>query len=557
MGLFISCSEGRREAVVAADLIIFNGSIYTMDERRPSVEAVVLKADTVVFAGERAAAFHYRASSTSLLDLKGRTLVPGLIEGHAHILGVGYNLLNVDLRAARSYEEVVEMVAERAKVTPRGQWILGRGWHQDKWDRQPEKTIRGFPTHDLLSERVPNHPVWLKHASGHAALGNQKAMRLARVGRATPQPDGGEIIMGLDRQPTGVFNETAQALVDGVVPGHTKESDARALGLAIAECLRNGIVGFHQAGAGRESIQLFSDFAAAHELKLRLYVMLDGSDSVLLQDYFARGIQKNLYEARLTIRAVKLYADGALGSRGAWLLEEYADAPGVYGHKMSMSTIERVSAQAYQAGFQVCTHAIGDRANREVLDIYEKTFELYSGGNRGEPRFRIEHAQHIHPDDISRFGRMGVIPSMQAIHLSSDRPWAIYRLGRRRTEGGAYRWQDLLQSGARIVNGSDAPVEPVNPLAGFYALVSRKTLAGNPEGGYEPSQKMTREQALRAYTIDAAYSAFLEEETGSIEVGKWADFTVLDRDIMVISEKEILTTRVMMTIIGGEVVYEN
>jgi len=291
----------------------------------------------------------------------------------------------------------------------------------------------------------------------------------------------------------------------------------------------------------------------AGDLKVRLYVMLSGTDSTLLKNYFAKGIELGLHNDRLTIRSVKLYGDGALGSRGAWLLESYSDAVDTHGHEVTpFEKIDAITQEAYAAGFQVCVHAIGDRANREVLDLYERTFEKKL---QDDPRFRVEHAQHIDPADIPRFGEMGVIPAMQAIHMSSDRPWAIDRLGKKRIEEGAYMWQQLLETGARIVNGSDAPVEPINPIASFYASVTRKTLNGTPDGGYEPAQKMTREQALRSYTLDAAYGAFMEELNGSIEVGKAADFTIFDKDLMTIPEEEILTTTVHMTIIDGKVVF--
>jgi predicted amidohydrolase YtcJ len=283
--------------------------------------------------------------------------------------------------------------------------------------------------------------------------------------------------------------------------------------------------------------------------------MLSGSDEALISNYFQNGpiIDTSNW---VTIRSVKLYSDGALGSRGAWLLEEYSDAPGVHGHNITtVEEMERIAQNAYKAGFQVCTHAIGDRANREVLNIYERVFASDSG-KTNDPRFRIEHAQHIDLEDIPRFKELNVIPAMQAIHLSSDRPWAIRRLGQQRIEDGAYVWQKLLSQGSLIVNGTDAPVEPVSPMANFYASVSRKTLAGTPEGGYEPSQKMTREQALRSYTLDAAYGAFWEKDKGSIEVGKLADFTVLDQDIMTIPEDQLLKTQVIITIVDGKVLYQ-
>ncbi|MEO9869562.1 amidohydrolase [Ekhidna sp.] len=551
----VSC-VGDSEPDIAADTIFFNGPIYTMDDASPKVEAVAIKADTFLHVGTKSEVDAFVGKETRMVDLKGQTMIPGLTEGHAHIMGVGYNLLNVDLREAKSYQEVVDMVAERASNTPEGTWITGRGWHQDKWTEKPEMT-NGFPMHDLLSEAVPNHPVWLKHASGHAALGNAKAMEVAGIDGSTSQPDGGEIFMSISGEPTGIFNETAQGLVTKSIPKATKESDTQALKLALEQCFKYGITGFHQAGSSQNHIDLFKEFAEKGDLKLRLYVMLSGRDEKLLEEYFKNGIEEDLYDNQLTVRSVKLYADGALGSRGAWLLEEYADAPGVHGHNvMPMDAIEGVTQRAYKAGFQVCIHAIGDRANREVLDIYERAFSLYPESASKAPRFRIEHAQHFHPDDIPRFAEMGVIPSMQAIHMSSDRPWAIDRLGQQRIEWGAYMWQTLLQSGAKIVNGTDAPVEPITPFASLYASISRRTLAGSPDGGYEPAEKMTREQALKSYTLDAAYAAFRENRKGSIEVGKWADLTILDQDIMTIPEDEILDLNVMMTIIAGEVVYE-
>ncbi|NQZ77042.1 MAG: amidohydrolase [Ekhidna sp.] len=537
-------------------MLIFNGPIYTMDTTQRMVESVAIKADTFLYVGSLAGAEAFKGTNTKLMDLEGKTMVPGLTEGHAHIMGVGYNLLNLDLREAQSYDDIINMVAERAANTPKGTWIIGRGWHQDKWTQKPEMS-RGFPTHDLLSEAVPDHPVYLKHASGHAALANAKAMEVASITKESDQPLGGEIFKSVTGEPTGIFNETAQNLIAEVIPDATKESDTQALNLALEQCFKYGITGFHQAESGPEHIDLYKEFAERGDLKLRLYVMLNGRDETLLQEYFDNGIMEDAYDNQLTIRSVKLYADGALGSRGAWLLTEYTDAPGVHGHNvMPMEDIADVTERAYKAGFQVCVHAIGDRANREVLDIYENTFNMEHEDAPKEPRFRIEHAQHFHPDDIPRFAEMGIIPSMQAIHMSSDRPWAIARLGIKRIRWGAYMWQTLLESGARIVNGTDAPVEPITPFASLYASVSRKTLKGKPAGGYEPEEKMSSEQALRSYTLDAAFAAFREDRKGSIEVGKWADLTILDQDLMTVDELDILKTNVDMTIIGGEIVYE-
>ncbi len=539
-----------------ADVVILNTRIYTVDANNHRAEAVAIRDGKILAVGSNSEVSGYIGEETQQLDLEGKYVYPGFIEGHAHIMGVGQNLINVDLREVKSYSELVDAVAERAAETPEGEWIVGRGWHQDKWTNSPEDVIKGFPTHDLLSEAVPNHPVWLKHASGHAGLANARAMEKAGVDAATANPDGGEIFKGLTGQPTGIFNETAQGSIVRVIPAESQERRERVLAMALESCREHGLTGFHQAGSGTEDVALFRQFKAADQLSLRLHVMLSGRDEPLLQEFFSSGPVVDTSDQLLNIRAVKLYSDGALGSRGAWLLEEYSDAPGVFGHNVTpMEEIEDVTMRAAEAGFQVCTHAIGDRGNREVLDIYQKAFEAFPEQTT-DHRFRIEHAQHINGDDIPRFAELGVIPAMQAIHMSSDRPWAINRLGRERIEEGAYVWQTLLESGARIVNGTDAPVEPIDPLASFYASVSRRTLEGNPAGGYEPEQKMTRDQALRSYTIDAAYGAFQEEVTGSIEQGKLADFTILDRDIMTIAEDEILEAQVLMTIVGGEVVYD-
>ncbi len=553
--LFLSCQYGGEGSAennkLEADLVIFNGPIYTVNDANPNVEAVAVKADTIIYAGSRAGLDAFIGSKTKEIDLNGKTMVPGLIEGHAHLMGVGYNLLNVDLMYAQSYDEIVNMVKERAENTPKGEWILGRGWHQDKWDGSPERMFRNLPTHHALSEVVPDHPVFLSHASGHMALANAKAMEMAGITKGSDQPAGGEIFMGLDG-PTGIFNETAQREIWKIIPSETKERASQALQLAINECIKNGITSFHDAGSGRV-IELFKEFGEKEALKIRLYVMLRG-DLEYMNEYFEKGPDIGLYNDHLTVRSVKMAADGALGSRGAWLIEEYSDAKGEHGHTVEpMSHIDSLTQEAYKAGFQVCVHAIGDRANKEVLDLYERTFEA---GFQEDPRFRIEHAQHMRAEDIPRFAELGVIPAMQAIHMSSDRPWAIDRLGKKRIDEGAYMWQALLKSGARIVNGTDAPVEPVAALPSFYASVSRKTLQGTPKEGYEPEQKMTREQALKSYTIDAAYGAFMEDLIGSIEVGKYADFTIFDKDIMTIPENEILETEIEMTVIGGEVVYE-
>jgi predicted amidohydrolase YtcJ len=552
-----ACSE--REA--PADMIIYGGPIYTMDDANAKVEAVVVRGEVIVFAGKLDEANRWKGENTNLIDLKGRTMTPGLIEGHGHIMGLGYNELNLDLMDVKSYDELVERVREAAAKAQPGQWIVGRGWHQDKWDTKPTGMVKGFQTHQLLSEATPNNPVFLRHASGHAGFANAKAMQVAGVNQLSKESlqrnlgEGGEIIRDAMGNPTGIFNERAQSLIAQHIPDNTEETDEQALALAMDACARNGITGFHDAGASRENVALFQKFRAQGKLKTRLYVMLTGFDRNLVYEWFSKGPE--IDSANLvTIRAVKLNCDGALGSRGAWLLEPYSDRLDFSGMAtLPMDTVLKTSQLALKAGFQVCAHAIGDRANREVLDRYEIAFKE-NPGQSTDHRFRIEHAQHLHPNDIPRFAKLGVVPSMEAIHLSSDRSWAIDRLGEKRIREGAYMWQTLLKSGAKIVNGTDVPVEPINPIACFYASVTRKSLKGEPEGGYEPGEKMTRQQALRSYTLDAAYGAFEEKLKGSITPGKLADFTVFSQDLMQVPENDILDTKVVMTILGGKLIYQ-
>ncbi|MDL5049402.1 amidohydrolase [Oscillatoria amoena NRMC-F 0135] len=542
-----------------ADLIIFGGTIYTVNDNQPTVEAVVVRGDKIEFAGTEKEALEWKGEATQLIDLGGKVMTPGFIEGHGHLMGVGYNELNLDLMDVKSYDELVARVQEAAAKAQPGQWILGRGWHQDKWDTKPKRMVKGFQTHQQLSEATPNNPVFLRHASGHAAMANAKAMEIAGVNQLSRDKtgkgniEGGEIITDELGNPTGIFNERAMSLIARHVPEDNAERDRQALELAIQACWRNGITGFHDAGTSRENIELYDEFKEQGKLGVRLYVMLTGWDRDLVHEWIRKGpvIDQDNW---LTVRAIKLNCDGALGSRGAWLLEPYTDRPDFYGMAtLSMDTVLATSKAALRSGFQVCSHAIGDRANREILDRYEMAFDENSAVSNH--RFRIEHAQHLHPDDIARFGKLGVIPAMQAIHMSSDRPWAIDRLGEKRIKEGAYMWQSLLKSGAVIVNGTDAPVEPLNPIPSFYASVTRKTLKGDPEGGFEPEEKMTREQALRSYTLNAAFGAFEEGIKGSIEPGKLADFTIFSKDLMTVSESEILNTEVVMTIVGGKLVY--
>jgi predicted amidohydrolase YtcJ len=532
-------------------MILKNTTVYTMDEALPQATAVAVQGDKIVYVGDEAGLASWMGAETEVLDLAGKTVVPGMIESHAHFLGIGRNRMEIDLMGTTSYQQIIDKVAEAVAQAEPGEWITGRGWHQSKWTGEIEM-VKGFPTHHALSAVSPENPVFFRHASGHAGLANAKAMELAGVSSETTFDETGEVIKGPDGEPTGIFNEESMQLIDRVRPSQG-DSQEEAMQLAIEECLAKGLTSVHDAGMGPSGLATYQAFLDQGKLDIRLYVMLDGKNKEQLNNWFERGPQLDDW---LTVRSIKCYADGALGSRGALLLEPYTDQPETIGNPdMTMEDLAQVCKGALTHGFQVGTHAIGDRANREVLDTYEAAFDA-NPGRAKDHRFRVEHAQHLHPDDIPRFGELNVIASMQGIHMASDRPWAIDRLGKLRIEMGAYMWARLLETGARVINGTDAPVEPVDPIACFYASVTRQTLAGTPQGGYEPDQRMTREQALRSYTLDAAYGAFQEDRIGSIEVGKLADFTVLSQDIMTIPDNQILQTEVDYTIVGGKVRYK-
>ncbi|MCK0108705.1 amidohydrolase [Flavobacteriaceae bacterium S0825] len=555
---FSSCSDTNKDS---ATMIIHGGTIYTVDSNQATVEAVAVKDNKILFAGSLEEAESFKNEQTELIDLEGKTMTPGLIEGHGHFMGLGYNELELDLMYTNSYQDIIDAVAERVKTAEPGEWITGRGWHQSKWDSVPEYTVKGFQTHHRLSEVSPNNPVYLRHASGHAGFANEKAMEIAGLltlstdGINTYEIEGGEVIVDQAGRPTGIFSERAGGLIGKHIPANTPESNIQAFNLAIEACYENGITGFHDAGIGRGTIAFYNRMKAEGNMNIRIYAMLTGNDEKLLNEWYEKGPSIDP-DHRFTIRSIKLNCDGALGNRGAWLLESYTDRPGHFGlETLPMEMVDKTARNGLRNGFQVCSHAIGDRANREILDRYEAAMTELSKVD-SDHRFRIEHAQHLHPDDIPRFAELKVIPAMQAVHMSSDRPWAIDRLGEKRIKEGAYMWQDLLQSGIPIVNGTDVPVEPLNPIPSFYASVSRKTLKGTPEGGYEPEQKMTREQALKSYTLDAAYGAFEEDIKGSISVGKLADFAIFDQDIMTVDEDKILDTKVVMTIFDGKVVFE-
>ncbi|BAH37585.1 MAG TPA: amidohydrolase [Gemmatimonas aurantiaca] len=529
-----------------ADLIVTNARVYTADDARPLVEAFAVRDGRVIFVGSQREAGMLKGASTRVLDAQGRTIIPGMVDAHAHFAGLALKLRAVDLVGTKSLEDVIALVAEKAKTLPKGTWITGRGWDQNAWGNTQ------FPTHTQLSAAIPDHPVILTRVDGHAGFVNSAAMQLAGLTRTTKDPDGGKILKDAQGNPTGVLIDRAQGIVGAKVPEFTRDEMRSALKDAIARMHSFGLVGMHDAGASRANIDLFEDMAQKQELNLRLYVMI-GDDSVALRHYFAQGPRSGLHNGQVWVRAVKLYADGAMGSRGAALLEPYSDDPNNTGLLLSAPAhIQEVAEAGLRAGFQINTHAIGDRGNRVVLDAYERAIGRVP---RVDHRFRVEHAQILHYDDIPRFAQLGVIPSMQASHQTSDMYWIGKRLGPTRLYG-AYAWQSLLQTGVIIPNGSDFPVEEVNPLISFHAAIARQDGRDWPAGGWFPEQKMSREDALRSMTIWPAYSGFQEKEIGSITAGKYADFVVLDQDIMRVPVELVLKTKVLATYVGGKTVYE-
>ena len=529
-------------------LILHNARVYTVDARNSVAGAVAIVDDRISRVGNDADVLALKSAATRVLDMRGATIVPGLHDAHGHVVGLGAALQDVDLRGTSSYEEVVGRVRRRLAGARPGEWIVGRGWDQNDW------AATAFPTHDLLSAATPDNPVYLTRVDGHAGLANRKAMDAAGLTSSTTDPPGGRILRAAGGQPTGVLVDGAQALITSIVPGVSREQLEDRIRLADVELRRVGITTVHDAGADSDTVDAYKRLIQAGSIKTRLYVMLRGSLAELTP-FFARGPLTDFANHRLAVRAVKVYADGALGSRGAALLEPYADEPETSG--LLTTPPDEVYAQtaaAAKAGFQVGIHAIGDRANREAMDIFERVEREVPGARA--LRMRIEHAQILDSAEIPRFATLGVIASMQPAHATSDMPWAATRIGHARVEEGAYVWRKLLDAGAVIASGSDFPVEDANPLLGFYAAVTRQDPAGRPAGGWMPLQRMTRDEALASFTRQAAFAAHAETLTGSIEPGKLADLSVLSRDIMRIPPREILTTMVNMTIVGGEIVYQ-
>ena len=539
----------------SADMVLVNGVVASVDDENRKFEAVAVKGDRILAVGSTQEIRDLAGPGTEVIDLQGRLAIPGFIEGHGHFTGIGTGLTILDARPQSSWAEIVELVRSAAEDAQAGEWITGRGWHQDKWDTAPAEQFEGFPTMRTLSEAAPENPVLLRHASGHASIANAKALEMAGVTKDTPNPVGGEILKDENGNLTGLLRETAQRLVGSVVtqPETPEEKAAhieRLSLLAGEEALRNGITSFHDAGASFEEIDVFKSLAEQGDLPVRLYVMIRQPNELLEQN-LADYRMVDYGDGHLTVRSIKLSIDGALGSRGAWLHEPYSDAPHLTGlNLIPIESVHRTAELALEHDYQLGIHAIGDRANTEVLDIFS---DAYQREDTDDLRWRIEHAQHLTLEDIPRFGRLGVIASMQAVHCTSDAPWVPDRLGDKRSSDGAYVWQKLMQSGAVVTNGTDAPVEDVSPIASYFSSVTREMNDGER---FYPDQRMSRDEGLRAYTINNAYAAFEEDTKGSIEIGKLADITVLSQDILTVEDDMIPETQVDLTIVGGEIRYD-
>lgn len=530
-----------------ASLLLVNGIVYTFDDAGTVAQAVALRGSRIAAVGS-SDDLRTRFAADTVIDLGGKTVIPGLIDGHGHILGEGGFLENLDLVGTTSPGQIAALVRERAANSAGGQWIAGRGWDQNRWEDKE------FPDHTLLDEAAPMNPVVLRRVDGHAIWVNAKALEAAGLTAMTKDVEGGKIYRDGSGAPTGVLVDNAMALIDTVLPALSDANVEDRLRLALEECARFGLTEVHDMGADLQTIAAYKRLIDRGECPIRVYAAVGGAGPTW-DFYRSHGPETGYGGDMLSVRALKLYIDGALGSRGAALVESYTDDPGNRGLTlMSEAELDTLCLQACAAGFQVCTHAIGDRGNHLVLDAYERALKPLGMNESRNRRWRIEHAQVLLPSDIPRFAALAVLPSMQPTHATSDMPWAESRLGAERIEG-SYAWRSVLNTGTIIIGGSDFPVESVNPLWGIYAAMTRSDRTGYPEGGWRPGQKMTREEAVRCFTRWAAYGAFQESSKGTIAPGKWADLTVLSKDIMQVPAAEILKTDCEMTIVGGKIIY--
>jgi hypothetical protein len=540
-----------------ASMLLVNGVVYTVNEKQPMAQAIAIRGGRIVGVGtndEMRAKFR----TTNIVDLKGRAVYPGFIDSHAHMESLGAALMNLSLAGTTSVQEIQKRVKERL-VTASAGWVRGRGWDQNKWE------IKSFPTHEMLDSIAKDTPVYLTRVDGHAVWVNKKVLEIAGITKATPDPDGGKIIRDNAGNPTGVFIDNAITMLNAVLPEPSEHERTEAIEKAVEECIKVGLTEVHDMGVDLAGMEIYKKLIQAGKFPFRVYAAIGAERNAGQSnfpaglgetwDYYAKnGPEIGAFDGRLTVRALKLYADGALGSRGAALIEPYSDDPTNRGLTLtSAEELKSAAAQALEHGFQLCIHAIGDRANHIVLNVYEESFKS-NPIKSNNARFRIEHAQVIDQKDIPRFHQLGVLPMMQPTHCTSDMYWAEDRLGPTRING-AYAWRSLLDEGCIIPGGSDFPVESPNPLWGFYAAITRQDHAGWPEGGWHSEQRMSRKEALQAYTIWAAFASFEEKTKGSLEPGKVADLVVLSDDIMKAEPRKILDTAVELTMIAGETVY--
>jgi predicted amidohydrolase YtcJ len=563
LSLFILIAAGSFSAPAALiqvppkpDLLLLNARIITMDPRQPSAEAVAIRDGRIAWVGSNNEARKLFPDAAETADLGGETVLPGIIDAHAHLMNLGESFLKLDLRDAASPEEVAKLVKQKAAAVRTGEWIIGWGWDEGKWAAH-------YPSHELLTEAAPTNPVFLTGLHGFAAWVNKRALLVAGINKDTRDPKNGKIIRD-DKtgEPSGVLTDRAQELVARHIAPLDLDAVKIALELAARECLRHGLTSVHEARVTPIMLQAFKEMVNKDRLPLRVYAMLDGANPLLIDEWLKRGPEIDPRH-RLTIRSVKVFADGALGSRGAALSEPYTDAPNTRGLiTTSEAEIYDLTRRCLERGFQVATHAIGDAANHQVLDAYEKALKQAFGAaagtaadlGRNDARLRVEHAQVLAAADIPRFAELGVIASMQPTHCTSDMAWAERRIGPSRIKG-AYAWRSVLKTGAHVPISSDFPGETLNPFYGIYAAVTRQDPLGKPEGGWYPEQRMTLDEALRGYTIEAAYAEFEEKQKGSIETGKLADLIVVSKDPTRIAPRELLQISVLRTFVNGKMVY--
>jgi predicted amidohydrolase YtcJ len=548
--ILLFCFLQEMNGADVVDLIFVNGNIYTVNEHQPRAQAIAIKKDRVVFVGSNGDAKKLANDKTHIVDLAGKTVVPGLTDSHCHIFGIGRREMNLNLEGTNTRQDFLAKVKERVAGAERGKWVTGRGWIETFW-RPPQ-----FPTRQDLDKIAPDNPIFLTRVDGHAAVANSAALKIAKVDNHTADPFGGQILK-TNGEPNGMLLDNAMDLVEKVIPKPTEAEREQALLLGIEREIKLGWCEIQNAGSHKDEVDLIRKQYANGKIKIRMINAVYGPGAEA-QSFLPEGSTINAYDHRFTQRTIKVIFDGALGSRGAALLKPYNDAPNTSGYLTEKpEDLKPMFEEALRRGIQVETHAIGDRANRTILDLYEAAFKAVPNEQRKikEPRWRVEHAQIVDPADLPRYAKLGVIPSMQPSHAISDLFFAPARLGMDRLVG-AYAWQSFLKSGAIICGGSDAPVERGEPMIEFYAAVARKSIKGESGDGWHPEQAVSREQALKMFTIWPAYAAFEENDKGSIEAGKLADFTVLSQDIMRIPEPEILKTRCEMTVIGGEVAFD-